>query len=183
MRKLLFIFLVVCSTVLPLLNDSEPPVIELQQTEAEVSLISPTEGKRILSPDKVGLKQLLDDTLQLQPCTAGCSLRLAVLGGSFYRWYIDNAGQSEAAKQAALAWRAERCVEERRQAAAVILSLRKAAEHVREEELLALLDDAGIVIPEGEGYKEGFLYLTDAVSRVLLTEIFKNHSEIMNNSR
>ena len=129
------------------------------------------------------LKLLLSETLELQPYSAGSSLRLAALGGSFYRWYAENPAQTEKAKQTALLWGGKRSGEERRQAAEMIRMLGMVSEQLQEEELHTLLCDAGIALPEGIPDKEGFVCFMEALSRVLLLEIFKNQREILNISR
>ncbi len=133
--------------------------------------------------DRERLESLLDGILLLQPCSAGNTFRVAALGGGFYHWYMETPRASEAAKQAALAWGSKRTREERQQAAVNVKMLGKAAERMREEDIRALLCDAGIELPEEMPDREGFVLFTEAVSRVLLAGIFKERGEIMNISR
>lgn len=133
--------------------------------------------------DQEGLRQLLDGTLRLQPCSAGNSLRSAALLGGFYKWYAENGMHIEEAKRTALVWAGMRSPEQRRQAAASVRMLGKTAERMRAGDLDALLCDAGIALPEGLSDREGFVCLTEDLSKLLMPEIFKNSKPIMNISR
>lgn len=151
--------------------------------EAEVSVTAVETKTMHASADVERLESLLDDMLHFQPCSAGNSLRMAARGGELYKWYAENPQSSEEAKRVALTWGSKKRREERRQAAVNVRLLGKAAERMREEELCALLYDAGITLQGDMRDKEGFVYLTEAISKVLWPEIFKKQAEIMNISR
>ncbi len=156
---------------------------KISQMEAEESVTAAKAKTTRAAADVERLESLLDGLLLFQPCSAGNSLRMALLGGGLYKWYIENPQSSEAAKQAALIWGSRRRGEERRQAALNLKLLGKAAERMGEEELCALLYDAGVTLQGDAGDKEGFVCLTEAISKVMWPEIFKKHAEIMNISR
>ena len=162
------------------------PVIsmnKISQEETEESVTAAEMKTMHAAADAERLESLLDGLLLFQPYSAGNSLRMAALGGELYKWYIENPQPSEAAKRAALTWGRKKRGEERRQAAVNVRLLGKAAEKMREEELCALLYDAGIALHGDAWDKEGFVCLTEAISKALWPEIFKKHAEKMNNSR
>ena len=179
--------IVICLIVICLLYRATPAhVISKDIASQEETNTCPTAAAVTtmhVSADRSRLESLLDGILLLQPCSAGNSLRVAALGGELYHWYAENPQAGEAAKQAALAWGSNRRPDERQQAAVYVRMLGKAAERMREEEIRALLWDAGIEMSEETPDKEGFIQFTEAVSRVLLAEIFKEQAEIMNITR
>ena len=183
MKRIVLIFFIVVFSLCHVRAAPHVSMNKISQQESEVCVTAAEMKTTRAAADVESLESLLDGLLLFQPCSAGNSLRMAALGGELYKWYIENPQAGEAAKQAALAWGSKRCPEERHQAAVNVRMLGKAAERMREVELSALLYDAGITLPGDSRDKEGFVYLTEAISKVLWPEIFKKHAEIMNNSR
>lgn len=130
-----------------------------------------------------GIPEILEDTLNMQPCSAGSSLRLASLAGKLLRWQAAHPGGSGEAQRAALAWAGRHSDSERSEAAGVLRLLHDGAKRMNGGELRALLLDAGVELRAEEWDMDGFMRLTESLSRALEGEIFKNPAEKMNISR
>ena len=149
--------------------------------EAPPVCASPMKNERTPSaPDMEGLMELLDRAGELQPCSAGSSLRAAALAGGLLEWLGAGPVPEELARRAALRWAAGKSPSERLEAGRALRLLGDAARRMGEEELRALLEDAGCPLPEESPEKDEYLRLTEALSLALTGEIFKNNGENMN---
>ncbi len=180
MKRLSIVFLIAICLLFRMKTASDPCEDRQTHPETEVRTTEAASETRDGAADLEELAGLLDAALQLQPCTAGNSLRMAALGGGIYKWYAENPDSFGSAKKAALVWGSKKREEERRQAASAVRLLGQAAERMGDAELRMLLEDAGVEWTEPAGDMQGFLRLTEAVARSLTPEIFKGRAEIMN---
>ena len=149
--------------------------------EAQGAPASPAGTPRALSDgDLEGLMELLDRAGDMQPCTAGSSLRAAALAGGLLEWLGADPVPVDWARKAALRWAADKSPSERLRAGRTLRLLNDAAARMGEEELGSLLEDAGCPLPEACPEKDEYLRLTEALFLALTGEIFKNNGENMN---
>ena len=93
--------------------------------------------------DTESLLMLLDGAAELQPYTAGCSLRMASLAGSLLHWQQENPVITSETYRSVRAWADEKEVCELRRIAANLCRLRRAVRILTAQELRSLLWDAG----------------------------------------
>ncbi len=132
------------------------------------------------APDAEGLKLLLAGLAKTQPCTAGNSLRLAAMGSGLLQWLAENPGWEKAVQPAVQALKQETGLGEQRKIERTLRLFRDAAERMEEEDLQAILADAGAELTGETPSKREFLSFAEAVSSAMMPEIFINCGKKVN---
>ena len=130
--------------------------------------------------DTDALLEILESAADMQPGTAGCSLRRAELAGNLLRWLQDRPDGAERAEKA-LRGRdmglADRKLAEIR---STLRLLWKCAQEMETGTIRGLLSDAGYEITDSSPSREEFLSLLEGLLTAVEGRIFSNPIEIMN---
>ncbi len=136
---------------------------------------------RVCGPaDTEILLTLLDGAAELQPCTAGSSLRLAALAGSLLRWQAENPGITSDIYRSIRVWAVGKEVRELRKIAVNLCRLRSSVRTLTAEELRSLLWDAGFSMPHESPSRNDLCSFLTRLLRMMPPRLFSLSTEKMN---
>ncbi len=140
----------------------------------------PQASRKGTETDTDALLEILESAADMQPGTAGCSLRRAELAGNLLRWLQD---RPDGAERAEKALRGRDMGLADRKLAEIHSTLRllwKCAQEMETGTIRGLLLDAGYEITDSSPSREEFLSLLEGLLTAVEGRIFSNSIEIMN---
>ncbi len=154
-----------------------PPMV-LPVTTSPAAAVIPASAAGPADTER--LLRCLESAAELQPCSAGSSLRLASVGAELLGWLEDNPAGAEEGEAAVRAWAWGAAPDKLRSIAGTLRLLKEAAGTMEACELRALLWDAGCVLPEHCPSREEFLTFLERLNRTMETAIFSQNLRGMN---
>ena len=166
---------VACSRAVTLCAD--PPIPDQPETKACAAAATRTVEAPL---DTNGLAALLRTAAEPRACSAGSSLRMAALAGGLLCWAQQNPASKSEEELSAAIRRAELSDDELHRCFASLRLLEDAALRMEEEQLQALLRDAGCEAEPAVPDRDELCAFLDSLMACMTQEIFKNSGNRVN---
>ena len=154
-----------------------------KELRAAAAVKAETCAERKEPADTERLVRILEGAEEMQPGSAGSSLRLGALAGELLRWLEDHPDGAEAAGERFRNWAAQQDGRKLSRIRKTLRLLKACAQRMHADQLRALLEDAGFSLSETGPSREEFLELLERLTEAIRPKIFRNTREIMNNFR